>query len=182
MTPRQARRPLATKLTRMNMLVSAGALLLACVAFAIYEVATFREVMAGNLSIQAQMAGSNSASAIVFNDTESARRALAALEGLPDVLSAEILTPSLETGILSGITRELVLEIARAAGVPAREDRLPEARLREAEEIFLTSTTREILPVVRLDSRPIGDGRPGPLTRRLRALFRERVRAAAPVS
>lgn len=93
----------------------------------------------------------------------------------------EILTPSLDTGILSGITREIVLEIARAEGLPAREERLPEARLREAQEIFLTSTTREILPVVRLDLRPVGDGHPGPVTRRLLGLFRAHVRAAAPV-
>jgi branched-chain amino acid aminotransferase len=95
------------------------------------------------------------------------------------LVGAKVLrTPSLECGILNGITRELVIEVARAHGVPVQEERIPLASLREADEIFLTSTTRELLPVARLDGRPVGDGRPGALTRRLHALFRERVGAA----
>jgi branched-chain amino acid aminotransferase len=94
------------------------------------------------------------------------------------VAAGSLRTPSLECGILSGITREVVLEVARANGVAAREERIPLQALREADEIFLTSTTRELLPVVRLDGRPVGDGHPGALTRRLHALFRARVGAA----
>jgi len=94
------------------------------------------------------------------------------------VAAGALRTPSLESGILSGITRELVLEVARAAGVQASEERISLQELREAEEIFLTSTSRELLPVVRLDGQAVGDGKPGPLTRRLHALFRARVGAA----
>jgi signal transduction histidine kinase len=86
------RMPIARKLTRMNMLVSTTALLTACVAFAIYDVVTFRDVLVRNLSIQAQMVASTSVSALVFNDQAIAAETLAALDAAPDVLSAEILT------------------------------------------------------------------------------------------
>jgi signal transduction histidine kinase len=89
------RYPLARKLTRMNMLVSTGALLLACAGFAAYEVVTFRDAQARNLSMQAQMAGSMSGSALEFNDPEVAARTLRAFQSSPEILSAEILTPSL---------------------------------------------------------------------------------------
>ena len=94
------------------------------------------------------------------------------------VAAGTLRTPSLECGILSGITREVVLEVARAASIPVREERILLGSLRAAEEVFLTSTTRELLPVVRLDGRPVGDGRPGALTRRLHTLFRARIGAA----
>jgi signal transduction histidine kinase len=88
----QQRMPIARKLTRMNMLVSTSALLTACVAFAVYDVMTFRDVLVRNLSIQAQMVASTSVSALVFNDEDIAAETLAALDAAPDVLSAEILT------------------------------------------------------------------------------------------
>jgi signal transduction histidine kinase len=86
------RMPIARKLTRMNMLVSTTALLTACVAFAVYDILTFRDTLARNLSIQAQMVASTSVSALVFNDPEIAGETLAALEASPDILSAEIRT------------------------------------------------------------------------------------------
>jgi D-alanine transaminase len=69
--------------------------------------------------------------------------------------------------ILPGVTRRLVLDLAPAAGLRVREEGVPLARFREAEEIFLTGTTTEVLPVVRLDGRPVGAGVPGPVTLRL---------------
>jgi branched-chain amino acid aminotransferase len=87
-------------------------------------------------------------------------------------LNGLLVTPCLDTGILSGITRELVLQLARDHGVPADERRVPRADLGRAQEVFLTSTSRELLPVVRLDGAPVGDGRPGPITRRLHSLYR----------
>jgi branched-chain amino acid aminotransferase len=88
-------------------------------------------------------------------------------------------TPSLSCGILSGITREVVLQVARSAGVPVEEgDYLPQDIL-SADEVFITSTLQEILPVTRLDGRSVGDGRPGVTTRRLLSLLRETIRAGS---
>lgn len=93
------------------------------------------------------------------------------------VRHGKLLTPSLDSGILDGITRGAVLEVAAAEGIPATEGRIPCDDLRAADEIFLTSTTREILPVVRLDDRPVSSGAPGPVTRRLHDAYRSRTRA-----
>jgi signal transduction histidine kinase len=76
----------------MNMLVSTSALMTACVAFAVYDILTFRDALVRNLSIQAQMVASTSVSALVFNDQAIAAETLAALDASPDILSAEILT------------------------------------------------------------------------------------------
>jgi signal transduction histidine kinase len=85
--------PLSRKLTRMNMVVSTSALLLACAGFAAYDLLTFRDVLVGNLSIHAQMVGSASVSAILFDDAELASGNLRALESSPGILSAEIFKP-----------------------------------------------------------------------------------------
>jgi signal transduction histidine kinase len=77
----------------MNMLVSGGALLLACIAFAGYELTAFRRELVRNLSIQASIAGANSASALLFNDPDSARDTLSALKAAPNILFAGIFTP-----------------------------------------------------------------------------------------
>ena len=82
------------KLTWMNMLVSGMALLLACTAFAAYELADFRTTMVRSLSTQAQIIGANSASSLLFNDPDSARDTLSALTAAPNILSAGIYTPS----------------------------------------------------------------------------------------
>jgi branched-chain amino acid aminotransferase len=89
------------------------------------------------------------------------------------VKAGELLTPQLAAGLLAGITRELLLEIAPRLGVEAREADLGEAELRGADELFITSTLKEVMPVTRLDGEPVGDGRPGPLTRRLQDAYRE---------
>lgn len=89
-------------------------------------------------------------------------------------------TPSLSCGLLSGITREVALELARKEGIPTEEGRFPGETISQAEEVFITSTLQEILPVTRLDGRPVGEGRPGPVTRRLLKNYREYVRTRAP--
>jgi branched-chain amino acid aminotransferase len=92
-----------------------------------------------------------------------------------------LVTPPLDFGILPGVTRELVGRLARRAGLTVREERLSVARVRRAAEAFLTASTVEVLPIVRIDHRPVGNGRPGPTTIRVQALYRahvERVRAA----
>jgi branched-chain amino acid aminotransferase len=81
-------------------------------------------------------------------------------------------TPPLSAGILGGITREVVLELAVSTEVPCREENLELRDLLEADEAFLSSTTREVLPVRQVDDTVLGDGRPGPITRRLMEAFR----------
>jgi branched-chain amino acid aminotransferase len=90
--------------------------------------------------------------------------------------SGELLTPSMETGILEGITRDAVIEIAQAAGIPVRELPLTKHDIYIADECFLTGTAAEVIPVVKLDNRTIGDGFPGPITRDLIERFHKLTR------
>jgi branched-chain amino acid aminotransferase len=87
-------------------------------------------------------------------------------------------TPPLAAGILEGVTRALVLGLARGAGLAVREAPLRPGDLEAADEIFITSTAREVLPVTRLDARPVGAGRVGEVTTRIHHLFREMVSRA----
>lgn len=87
------------------------------------------------------------------------------------VRDGELLTPPKGRFLLPGITRDLILELAPAAGVPAREAPITKAQLADADELWLTSSTKEILPVTRLDGRPVGDGRPGEVFRRMYEAF-----------
>lgn len=82
-------------------------------------------------------------------------------------------TPALHAGALYGITRGVVLGLAREAGVPVAESTLTRFDLYVADECFLTGTGAEIVPVVKIDGRKIGPGIPGPLTRDLEAKYRE---------
>ncbi len=82
-------------------------------------------------------------------------------------------TPSTDAGILEGITRNAVLRLAREAGIPTHETTLIRHDLYVADEMFLTGTAAEVVPVVSLDGRKIGDGKPGPITKRLLELFHE---------
>jgi branched-chain amino acid aminotransferase len=91
------------------------------------------------------------------------------------VRGGRVLTPPLSAGLLPGITRQFVLELAGAIGVPAAEETLTPADLPLATEAFLTGTTREVTPIVFVDDRPIGSGKPGPVTRQLLDAFRARI-------
>jgi branched-chain amino acid aminotransferase len=84
-------------------------------------------------------------------------------------------TPPLDAGLLAGITRAFVLEIAPAAGVKVVERPLHDVDLLEADEAFVTSSTQEIVPIASVDGRPVGRGRPGPITGALHAEYRRRV-------
>jgi branched-chain amino acid aminotransferase len=88
------------------------------------------------------------------------------------VRGGRLLTPPLASGILEGVTRGLVLRLADEEGIPVDEAPLAAGELSTCDELFITSTAREVLPATRLDGRAVGDGRPGPLTRRLHAAFR----------
>lgn len=79
--------------------------------------------------------------------------------------------------ILSGVTRQAVLETAARLGIPVVEEPVPRDRLGDADEVFLTGTLTEVMPVVEVDGRPIGAGRPGPVTRALQDGFRALARA-----
>jgi branched-chain amino acid aminotransferase len=90
------------------------------------------------------------------------------------VRGGQLLTPPLTAGLLPGITRAFVMELAAELGLPAREERLTPADLGSADEAFITGTTREVTPVVLVDRAPIGTGKPGPTSRRLLDHFRRR--------
>jgi len=91
------------------------------------------------------------------------------------VLDGKLLTAPNSTAILPGITRGLVLRLAQSAGVPVQEHVLKREDLGRVSELFLTGTTSEVLPIVRVDSQSIGTGRPGAVTRRLQEAYREAV-------
>jgi D-amino acid aminotransferase len=92
------------------------------------------------------------------------------------VVDGEFLTPSLESGILPGITRATVLGLAAEAGIAAREQSLLPAVLQHAQEAFITSSLREIVPLVAVNGRSVGSGKPGPLTRRIQQAYTQLVR------
>jgi len=89
------------------------------------------------------------------------------------VRKGELLTPSVEAGILEGITRAVVIELARELKIPVRETPLTKHDVYIADECFLTGSAAEIVPVTKVDSRKIGDGAPGPITLRLLDRFHE---------
>jgi branched-chain amino acid aminotransferase len=86
-------------------------------------------------------------------------------------------TPPLEAGILAGITRNAVIEIAQEAGIDVRETPLTKHDVYIADECFLTGTAAEVVPVVKVDSRTIGSGKPGPMTRDLEKRFKKLTQA-----
>jgi branched-chain amino acid aminotransferase group I len=91
------------------------------------------------------------------------------------VAGGQLLTPSEESGVLPGITREAVLDLARDLGIEAVVGEIALANLRRADEAFLTSSVREVLPITRIDDGPVGRGEPGPVTKRLMAAYRHLV-------
>ncbi len=83
-------------------------------------------------------------------------------------------TPSLDCGLLSGITRSLLLDAARRSGIAIEEGHFEAGELRSAEEAFITSTTKDLVPIRTVDGARLPTS-PGPLTRKLSALFAQRV-------
>jgi branched-chain amino acid aminotransferase len=94
----------------------------------------------------------------------------------------QVLTPPTDAGLLEGITRAFIFELGRQEGIEVREETLRPADLDGAQEAFITSTTRELSPVVRIDDRVIGTGKPGAITRRLLAAYRQRAWATTRVA
>jgi branched-chain amino acid aminotransferase len=92
------------------------------------------------------------------------------------VRSERLLTPPPDAGILEGITRAAVIELAEKEGIDCRETTLTRHDLYTAEECFLTGTAAEVIPVVEIDGRTVGEGTPGAITRKLKDRFHALVR------
>lgn len=91
------------------------------------------------------------------------------------VIRGLLITPSEESGILPGITREAILELAPSLGIKAREREVTQEHLIKADEAFLTNSLIEVMPITEVNGKPIGSGKPGELTKRLMAAYRELV-------
>lgn len=124
----------------------------------------------GNVLLRQEALEAGAAEAILIRDGEATE---GAASNLFLVREGTLLTPPKGPQLLPGITRDLILELARADGIPARELPIPAPWLGDAEEVWITSSTREILPVTRLDGHAVGDGRPGGLWQRMYALFQD---------
>jgi branched-chain amino acid aminotransferase len=91
------------------------------------------------------------------------------------VSKGELITPSLESGVLPGITRETVLEIARSSSIKTLERQVELKELIEAEEAFITNSILELMPLISVEGRPIGSGKPGKLSKELLDAYRKLV-------
>ena len=92
------------------------------------------------------------------------------------VAGGRLKTPGQESGILPGITRDTVLELAPQLGISTVEDDTGLDELLQAQEAFLTNSLIEVMPLTEIDGKPIGSGRPGPVTKRLMAAYKKLVR------
>jgi branched-chain amino acid aminotransferase len=117
--------------------------------------------------IDAQQAGAHEA--IMLNAQGFIAECTA--DNLFAVRDGQLLTPSPHDGALAGITRGVILELAGEARIPAAEARLTRYDLYTADEAFVTGTGAELMPVTTADGRPIADGKPGPVTKRLTEAF-----------
>lgn len=129
-----------------------------------------------NVLLKQQAKEANAIEAILIRDGEAMEGAASNLFIVSD---GELITPPKSNYLLPGITRDLVLELAKKNAVPHRERAITEAELRSAEEIWLTSSTKEIMPVTRLDDSPVDNGSPGTMFQqmsRIYANYKERIK------
>ncbi len=124
----------------------------------------------GNCLLRQVSADAGAAETILFRD---ARLTEASASNVFIVKEGVIQAPPKSNLILPGITYDVVLELARGAHMPLELREVGEAEVRAADEIWLTSSSKEVLAVVSLDGRPVGDGRPGPVFRRMHALYQD---------
>lgn len=92
------------------------------------------------------------------------------------VCDGRLFTPPIAAGVLEGITSDEIVTIARAFDIEVREENLTRQDLYTADECFLTGTAAEVIPVVQIDKRTVGTGKPGPVTKRLAEEFHRRTR------
>lgn len=93
------------------------------------------------------------------------------------VKGGQLFTPPLDAGILEGITRDAIIDLAKEAKIVVREETLTRHDAYTADEVFLTGSGAEVIPVVKIDARIIGDGKPGPVTKELTKRFHEHTRS-----
>jgi branched-chain amino acid aminotransferase len=129
--------------------------------------------------VEANLAGADEA--LMLNDAGNVAECTA--DNVFIVKHGQIFTPPVAAGALRGITRSVVFEIAAELGVKARENDITRHDVFVADECFLTGTAAEIVPVVKADGRSIGNGKPGPITARIIARFRQVTReTGTPIS
>ncbi len=117
---------------------------------------------------------SNADEALMLNDAGNVAECTA--DNVFIVKRGEIMTPPITAGALRGITRSVVFDIAAELGIKISEPDLTRHDLYIADEAFLTGTAAEVIPMIKVDGRPIGNGKPGPITGRTIARFRELTR------
>jgi D-alanine transaminase len=123
-----------------------------------------------NILLRQEALDQGAAEAILIRDGQATE---GAASNLFAVINGVITTPPKGPMLLPGITRDLVLELAEKNGLPGREKNISHAELQQADEIWLTSSTKEILSVTQLDGKPVANGKPGPLYQQLLALYQE---------
>jgi branched-chain amino acid aminotransferase len=119
--------------------------------------------------VEANLSGADEA--LMLNDAGNVAECTA--DNVFIVKHGQILTPPVTAGALRGITRSVVFEIAAELGVRVRETDITRHDVFVADECFLTGTAAEIVPVVKADGRSIGSGKPGPITARIIARYRQ---------
>ncbi len=123
-----------------------------------------------NVLLKQQAKEAKAVEAILIRDGEAME---GAASNLFIVLDGKLVTPPKSNFLLPGITRDLILELAAKYHVPHTERAIKEAELKDADEIWLTSSTKEIMPVIRLDDRPVADGKPGAVYKQMSAIYAE---------
>ncbi len=123
-----------------------------------------------NVLLKQQAKKADAVEAILIRNGEAMEGAASNLFVVSD---GELITPPKSNYLLPGITRDLILELAIKNGIPHAERAIKEAELRTADEIWLTSSTKEIMPVITLDDNPVADAEPGVLFRQMSALYTE---------
>jgi D-alanine transaminase len=124
----------------------------------------------GNVLLRELSAQAGAAETILFRD---GRLTEASASNVFIVRGGVIQSPPKSNLILPGITYDVVVELAQAAGLPLEFGDLTEAQVRGADEIWVSSSSKEVLAIVALDGAPVGDGRPGPVYRRMYQLYQE---------
>lgn len=124
----------------------------------------------GNVLLRQVSADAGAAETILFRDGKLTE---ASASNVFLVRRGTILGPPKTNLILPGITYDVVLELAQAAGLPIEIRDLSEAETRAADEIWVTSSSKEVLAIVRLDGKPVGEGRPGPVFTRIYQLYQD---------
>ncbi len=127
-----------------------------------------------NILAKIEAADANVAEAIMLNHEGNVAECTA--DNIFIVRNGQVQTPTTSDGILEGITRQVMLTLCKRLSIPYLEKTLQKHDLYIADECFLTGTGAEVAPVTRIDGRPIADGLPGPITRKLIEAFRSYIR------